>query len=172
MTHRYTLAALAPDLIRGGIGVITAVLLLIFTNASSVLFYIGAGMALLFGAFVVTTVRRSVTKVTADQTGIRAEWPCFGSVRATHIGWGEVQDVAVRYFSTRRDRSNGWMQLTVKGPRARLRIDSTISAFDVLAVTIADVVRARGLDLDPATAANPETIRGTSRQGKGDPWPM
>lgn len=176
MTHRYALGALLPDFLRGGFGLAVAAVLLIFTNGSSVLFYIGVGTALLFGAYVAGTIRRGVTTVTTDQSGLRAEWPGFGTVGAKHIGWGEVQNVAVRYFSTRRDRSNGWMQLTVSGPRARLRIDSTLDAFDVLAITIADIARERGLDLDAATVANLQTIRDRARRGAGEPrngqWPM
>jgi uncharacterized membrane protein len=165
MTYRYALAALVPDLIRGGVGLAVAVFLLIFTIGSSVLFYIGLGMALLFGAFLANTIRRRFTTVTVDQKGIRAEGPGFMSMGATRIDWGDMQDVAIRYFSTRRDRSNGWMQLTVTGRGRRVRVDSTLDGFGPLAVMATEAARERGLDLDPATVANLETIRGGIRPG-------
>ena len=35
----------------------------------------------------------------------------------------------LKYFSTRRDGSHGWMQLVLKGPSAKIRIESTLGGF-------------------------------------------
>ena len=55
-----------------------------------------------------------------------------------------MQDLRLRYYSTRRDREKGWMHLKIKGRHATIRIDSSIEGFDrIVARTASEAARRR-----------------------------
>jgi HEAT repeat protein len=58
------------------------------------------------------------------------------------------------YYSTRRDRKSGWMQLELGAGRARLSLDSRLDGFDRLVRYAAIAAAERGLQPSEATAAN------------------
>ena len=78
------------------------------------------------------------------------------------IRWSELDRMRLAYYSTRRDRSGGWMQLELRAGWASMRIDSRIEGFTELVKASARAAETRGLALDPATAANLEAS-GSSR---------
>ena len=58
------------------------------------------------------------------------------------------------YYSTRRDRKSGWMQLELGAGRARLSLDSRLDGFDRLVRFATAAAAERELELSEATAAN------------------
>jgi hypothetical protein len=62
------------------------------------------------------------------------------------------------YYSTRRDRRSGWMQLELGAGGARVRLDSRIEGFDQVVRHAAAVAAAHGLALNEATFANLEAL--------------
>jgi hypothetical protein len=62
------------------------------------------------------------------------------------------------YYSTRRDRRSGWMQLDLGAGGQRLRLDSRIDGFDRVVHHAAMVAAARCLELNEATAANLQAL--------------
>src|SRR3546814_11929791 len=57
--------------------------------------------------FPYTTLFRSVE---VGDRGIVARGPLGGA-----IAWPDLEDLRLRYYSTRRDRTQGWMHMTLKG---------------------------------------------------------
>jgi hypothetical protein len=186
MIHRYTDLALLGDYLRAAAGLAVGFGLLFFTENSPILFYIALVLSLLFLAFAVRLAVRRVTVIAVDETGIGAT-ASFGAAAplgptgqgnaggrriATRIDWTDMREVAVRYYSTRRDRSGGWMQLVVKAPGRRIAADSTIGEFPALVTAVTLAARRHGLELSPTTLANvgaldaPLTPRGAVR-GEG-----
>lgn len=161
---RYPVRALAGDYARAGVGLLVTLGPLLFVPASPVMMVILGGLAALFLAFGARTALRQWTVVRMDDAGIVAD----GLMRA-QIAWSELEGLALAYYSTRRDRTRGWMQVTMKGRGSRLRIDSTIDGFG-------DIVRAatrhadrRGLELSPATMGN---LAAMGIDGHGGDRPM
>jgi hypothetical protein len=74
------------------------------------------------------------------------------------IAWSELDRVRLAYYSTRRDRRGGWMQLELRSGREKVRIDSRIEGFTDVVKASARAAEARGLSLDPATLANLEAL--------------
>jgi hypothetical protein len=72
----------------------------------------------------------------------------------TRLAWEDVRGLSLRYFSTRRDRTGGWMQLKVRGEQRAVRIDSLINDFDVILERAARAARARGVALDSSSIEN------------------
>ncbi len=146
---RYPVRALAGDYARAGIGLLVTLGPLLFVPASPVMMVILGGLAALFLAFGARTVLRQCTVVRMDDAGIAA----VGPVNA-RIAWNELEGLALAYYSTRRDRTRGWMQVTMKGRSGRLRIDSTIDGFRDIVLAATREAEQRGLGFSPATMNN------------------
>ena len=88
------------------------------------------GCAALFLVFGARTWLRHRTVVEADdmKVVVRGLW-------TSELAWSDMQEVKLNYYSTKRDRSQGWMQLALRGPGGRLRFDSTLDGFPEVART-------------------------------------
>lgn len=151
--HRYRGRALAADYLRAATGAGTTGGIAAFANALPVWTYLLGGLALLFLAYGVRTALRQLTTVECTETGLVAQGP-----RPVAIAWKDVRDVRLRYYSTRRDRSAGWLQLTVVGPRGAIRLDSSLEGFEQVAARALRAAQARGLSLCPDTLANAKAL--------------
>ncbi len=102
-----------------------------------------------FRLYFARTVCRQLTHIELDETGIRAKGPLGAALR-----WEDLCSMRLEYYSTRRDREGGWMQLKLSDARRTIRIDSEIGGFAELARGVAAEARRRDLRLDESTRAN------------------
>lgn len=105
-------------------------------------------MAALFLAFGVRTYIRHNIVVRISDNGIETA----GLVRR-HIAWDDLKEYKLNYFSTRRDKEDGWMQLRLKGNMS-LRLDSNIDGFREITERAMRAARTRELSIDPGTHQN------------------
>ena len=68
-----------------------------------------AAAAALFALFGARTAQRHATTIEVDDKGIAARGPLGGVV-----AWEDLANVRLNYYSTRRDRGLGWMQMSLK----------------------------------------------------------
>lgn len=148
-TYRYPARELAGDYARGGLGLAVTGGPLLFLPTSPIIMWILAGFAALFVVFAARTAIRHMTVVRIDDAGIAALGPMGVSVR-----WDDLGRVALSYYSTRRDRTRGWMQLSVRGNGRALRLDSSIEGFRDIVAEAAHRAEAKRLELNPATIGN------------------
>lgn len=147
-TYRYPASALLGDYARAGFGLAITLAPLLFMDVASVMVWMFGGLFLLFLTFAGRTALRHSTMIELDAEGVAARGPLGASLR-----WDEVDRVKLRYFSTRKDREKGWMQLAIGSGRRTIRIDSTLNGFrDVVERTVG-FTRDR-VAFDPPTAAN------------------
>jgi hypothetical protein len=156
--YRHTSRSLAPDYIRAGGGILlTAGPLLFVDTTGTVAWILGAGVAL-FVVYAFHTLIRHASTLHCSENGISVTGPS----RRT-VAWADLTDMRVRYFSTRRDGRNGWMQLIVKGPRASIRIESTLTGFkDIVAAAVKAADR-NGILLSSTTLGNLEVLSPDNR---------
>ncbi len=109
--------------------------------------------AAIFAVFGLRTVLRHGTRLEMTDTELRAE-----GIWHRTITWAELDRMKLAYYSTRRDRKSGWMQLDLGAGGSRVRLDSRIEGFDRLVRRAAEVADARGLELSDATLANLEAL--------------
>jgi hypothetical protein len=147
--HRYAMAELGGDYARGGAGLVLTGLPLVLLPMHWIVTVAFGAAALVFLAFLVRTWLRHRSMIEADAQGIVAHGPL-----GTRFAWRDLTGFKLRYFSVRRDRQRGWMQLDLRGGGRRLRIESTISGFDDLATLAHDAALAKGLPVDDASQAN------------------
>ncbi len=152
-SHAYPNAAMLGDYLRAAAGLVPAVAILAAAPVGAIAATILAGLAALFLLFGIRTALRHGTRVEITDMGLRASGP----LRAV-VAWAELDGMRLAYYSTSRDRRDGWMQLTLRSGRSTLRLDSRIDGFAELVARAARAARARGLALNAATAANLEAL--------------
>jgi hypothetical protein len=108
------------------------------------------GCAVIFTIFGVRTALRHRTRLEMTATELRAQ----RGVRRRTIAWSQLDRMKLAYYSTRRDRTSGWMQLELAAGGARLGLDSRIAGFDRLVGRAASAAASRGVALNDATIAN------------------
>jgi len=147
--HRYPASALAADYARAGIGFALITLFIVVADLSSLMMYILLPLALLFLVYGLRTALRQRVLVTLDDNGIAVSG-LFGA----RIPWPELRAVDLRYFSTKRDKSGGWMELRLTGQKGKIRLESTLTGFDAVVREVAVQARRNGLDISPASRTN------------------
>jgi len=123
-------------------------LLVIEVNHWLALFLL-AGCAL-FVLFLVRTALRDRTRYLLGADTLCADGPAGGIVE-----WRRLDRLKLSYFSTKRDRSDGWMQLAVGSTGGRtVKIDSSLDGFHDVVERAAHAAGETGLTLSEATRAN------------------
>jgi len=147
--HRYPFEALIGDYVRAGIGLLFTMGPLAVTTPLAPVTGVLAAFGALFAAYGGRTVIRHCTVIRLSAKGMEAKGPL-----GARIPWHAVDGLTLRYFSTRRDRTGGWMQLKVRGRGRALRIDSAIDEFDIILRRAAGAARDGGVKLDSSSVEN------------------
>ena len=157
--HRYRARALRGDYIRAGAGLALVGLPLAAAPVGAPAAWVLGAMAALFAGFGGRTWLRQKSVYRVDETSIVREGPLGRAVP-----WEEMTALRLRYYATRRDRSGGWMQMTVRGAGATMRIDSTLEGFREVAAAALRAADAAGLTLDAATLENARALGAAPRE--------
>lgn len=147
---RYPRPTLLADYVRATAGTVLCGLPLMLVDVNRwALIILGAG-CLLFLSFLVRTALRQKTRYLLRDDTLCADGP-VGSV----VEWSRLDLMKLAYYSTKRDRTGGWMQLAVRslGNRA-IKIDSALDGFHDIVERAAHAAEDRHLVLTRATRAN------------------
>jgi len=149
--HRYSLQNLLPDYARGGAGLIIGAggWLLASGSGARLAVVIFGGLTLLFLLFTIRTVVRQYTRIEMTDDAIIS-----GRTGRLALRWSDLDRVRLRYYSTRRNRSGGWMTLKLTRGRAAISLDSNIDGFDMIAARAAQAIRENNAAADDITRAN------------------
>jgi hypothetical protein len=151
--HIYPSSAMIGDYLRAGAGFVPAVAILVSAPVGPVAAAIFAGLAALFAAFGLRTALRHVSRIEVTETKLSTSGPLPITIR-----WNELDRIKLAYYSTRRDRRDGWMQLELRAGGAAIRLDSRVEGFNQLVERSALAAAARGIEVSAATAANLEAL--------------
>jgi len=151
--HAYPAAAMAGDYLRAAAGLVPSGLLLVTLPVGATAAVVLGGFAAIFAVFGLRTALRHGTSLEMTGTELRARGPWHSTIE-----WAKLDRMRLAYYSVRRDRRSGWMQLDLGAGGQRLRLDSRIEGFDQLVRHAAIVAAARGLELSEATAANLQAL--------------
>lgn len=126
--YRYPLSNLIPDYLRSAAGVgLLGVPAIYSVGTHWIVTAIMGGLVALFGTFGASTAIRQFSVLLVDQHGMRLKGP-----RPVALPWADIAEIDLRFFSTRRDRANGWFQLKVRGRGGQIKADSNLEDFDGL----------------------------------------
>lgn len=151
--HRYQLAALRGDYIRSAAGIVLTGLPLLVAGGALVPSLILGVLAATFGAFGIRTWLRQISTIRIEPEAIRLHR--YGqSDPGKTIAWDAVDTVKLAYYSTRRDKAQGWMNLKIVGSGSIITVDSMIDGFDDVSLVAAKAAVDRGLALNDTTVRN------------------
>jgi hypothetical protein len=147
---RYPRQTLWADYLRAGTGAVLCGLPLAVIEVNRwVALILGAGFVL-FAIFFVRTALRQKTRYVLGPDTLCADGPA-----GTLVEWSRLDRMKLSYFSTKRDRSDGWMQLSVGSTGGRVvKIDSSLDGFHDVVERAARAAGDTGLTLSEATRAN------------------
>jgi hypothetical protein len=147
---RYPRQTLWADYVRAGTGALLCGIPLLVVEVNLWLAVILIALFLLFGAFLVRTALRQRTHYLLGPDTLCADGPA-----GTLVEWNRLDRMKLSYFSTKRDRSDGWMQLSVGSSGGRtVRLDSSLEGFHDIVERAARAAEAASLPLSEATRAN------------------
>lgn len=152
--HRYERRALYGDFARAGIGLaicLGAVAVAGFGGFTGWLFGVCAAIFLLFG---LRTLLRSVTNYELTDTGLTRFYVTGFGRSERVLAWQELKRLRLRFFPAKRDRSQGWMEMSLAGKGARMRLDSTLGDFDSIVRAAVGAATRRRLALSESTLSN------------------
>ena len=151
--HIYPASAMVGDYLRAAAGLVPTGAVFATEPVGAVAATVLGGVAAIFGIFGLRTALRHATSIQMTDAELRAQ----GAWRCT-ITWAELDRMKLAYYSTRRDRRSGWMQLELGAGGARVKLDSRIAGFDQLVRRAAEMATAHGIALSEATVANLEAL--------------
>ena len=147
----YPMSALRGDYLRGAIGLFVTVGLLIAATKITIFQYLFAAGAILFLGFFLRTAQRHLTTFSFSNDAFQTKGP-FGK----SISLPAVIDIRLRYFSTRKDRTgeSGWFELTIRDPKSKISVDSTINGFEQIMQNCLDIIHQNKLTPSETTVEN------------------
>lgn len=147
--HRYPQKALYADYGRSAIGTIVTGIPIVAADLSLVPGLLIGCLVLLFLVYGLRTARRHLTVIDVSETGVRELGPLGRA-----IPWEDMREVQLRYYSTRRDRKDGWLQLKVVGGGGKIGIDSNLEGFDAVVRHVVEAADRQRLELSETTRDN------------------
>ena len=147
---RYPPQTLWADYIRASAGMLLCALPLLFLEVNRWLGLVLLAGLVLFAVFLARTALRHRTRYLLAADTLCADGPA-GAV----VEWNRLDRLKLSYFSTKRDRSSGWMQLTLGSAGGRaVKINSTLDCFHDVVERAAEAASETHLPLSRATRAN------------------
>jgi hypothetical protein len=137
------------DYLRAAAGFVPTAAILTTMPVGMVTASVLSSFGAIFAAFGVRTLVRHGTRFSLTEAALRSS-----GLRRTSIAWAELDRMTLAYYSTRRDRRDGWMQLELRSGRKKVCLDSRIEGFTELVGKSASAAKSRGLTLNAATLAN------------------
>lgn len=147
--HRYPRKELYADYGRSIVGVTLTGIPIFAADLSLVPGLLVGALVMLFLVYGLRTARRHLTVVDVSAVGVRELGP-FGHA----IPWEDLSEVQLRYYSTRRDRKGGWLQLKIVGSGGKIGIDSTLEGFDAVVRHVVEAAGRQRLELNETTIEN------------------
>lgn len=147
--HRYPVQSVAADYLRAAAGMALTVGPLVFFNLVPPTVYILGGLGTLFLVFGIRTLLRHLAHVEVSAEGVTMGGPAGSAVL-----WRNLDALSLNYFTTRRDKKGGWMQLKIKEKSRVVTLESSLPGFAEIVAQAVNAARANHVALDPRTLAN------------------
>ncbi len=152
--HLYPWPALRADYLRAGVGLALTGAPMFAIQAGATAFAVLGILAAIFLALGLRTGLRQASRFESDDAEVRRTGPVLPLYPPRRVAWDGIERLRLRFFSTRRDRTGGWMQLTVGDGAGALGFDSSLDGFESIARRAAAAAGRNGLPLNDATRVN------------------
>jgi hypothetical protein len=151
--HRYPRGAIWADYSRATAGIVATTAPLIFAQLGVIASTVLAVLATSFVFFAVRAGAKQRLVVTCSESKLT-----IYRIKTNNLDWRALHTLDLRYYAVNRDRTRGWMQLTLGGDGAVFRLESSLDGFDVLARKATDAALENGVTLSPTTVVNLQSL--------------
>lgn len=141
--------SVGTDAARAGLGLAACLGPLLLMEPMAWIEWILIGGTVLFLFFAIKTLDRWIGRTRISATEIRQT-----GLWTRRLEWEAVTKVRLSYFGKKRGGGSGQMTLSLSDGRNRVSVDGALDRFDDLARAVAILIRAKGIDIDAATAHN------------------
>jgi len=148
--YRWPRAAIVADYWRSGIGFGASFLFMLLVPPLSLAFPLFAGLAIVFGLYLAQTILRARTKLKLEPEGLAV----VGALGSKLIRWDALNHFALRYYTLRRDKEAGWLDLKLRSPTATITLDDRVDGFRAILERAWAAAQARVLGISSSTYAN------------------
>lgn len=147
--HRYPRIVILRDLLRAVIGLISTSAPVIFLALNPWLAVVLLSFSSLFVYFGLWTLVKSRMKIVVDKQKIAlvSPWKCG-------IDWCELDGLRLNFYRSGDRIEHGWMQLVLKKGSRKIKVDSRLLGFEIVAREAERASRDNALDLDDTTLEN------------------
>ena len=147
--HHYPKDSLVKDYLRAAGGSILTVAPFFMVEMGPVIRTILGLVVMLFIGYGLSTWHRQRTTISISEDRILTH-----GLFSKNVVWSELEVLKLSYYSTQRDKREGWMQLVLSGGGQRLKLDSTLQGFDQIVGRAIREAEARHLQLSDTTVEN------------------
>ena len=148
--YRWPRNAIAADYWRSGPALAACLIAALLVPPISIAFVAFAGLAVVFALYLAQTVSRARTTMTLTSEGLAIS----GYFGDRMIRWDTLDQFALRYYTLRRDKEAGWMDLKLSGGGTKITLDDRIEGFRPILERAWEAARARDLGISSSTYAN------------------
>jgi len=152
--HRYPPRTLMGDYARSGLGMALPFPPLMMFNPATLMTVVLSLVGALCAFFLLRTIERHRMIVSVDEDRISVT-----GVMSASLPWEDIKKLELSYYSVKRDRGGGWMQLTVRNEAATVKVDSRLEGFLDVVKRAARAAREHDVKVNPVTRANLAALR-------------
>lgn len=154
VTVRYPYLLIRKEVIKGSIGLVFCLGILVFLSPAVFIAWLLAIVAALFAYFVFQQVMRFPMRLEVEETGVTR----VNGDRREVFRWQELSDMRLNYYPNGRKADKGNLTLILNSGKQRLKVDSTLDHFPTLLSRTAQAAREQQLELHPTTQNNLEKL--------------
>jgi hypothetical protein len=154
MVYRYRTGRLVGDYLRCGFGLAGLIAAWVLLPSGPRVDIVMGGLTLPFLLFTIRTVWRQTARIEVSDQAITLTSLRLAFFNQGPMAWRDLVSIKLRYYSTRRNRKNGWFTMHLAGPTARIAFDSDLDGFEDMARRAALAARDNGIATDDTTRAN------------------
>jgi len=148
--YRWPRAAVFADYLRSGIGFGASFIFMLLVQPLSPAFLFFAALAIVFGLYLALTIMRARTSLKLEPDGLTVS----GVLGAKMIRWDALDHFALRYYTLRRDKEAGWLDLKLRSPAASITLDDRVDGFRAILERAWQAAQARDIGISSSTYAN------------------
>lgn len=148
--YRWPHAAMLADYLRSGIGFGASLIFMLLVPPLSLAFLFFAVLMIVFGLYLALTVMRARTVLKLEPEGLVAT----GILGTKVIRWDALDQFALRYYTLRRDKEAGWLDLKLRSPAAAITLDDRVDGFRAILERAWQAAQARDIGISSTTYAN------------------
>jgi hypothetical protein len=148
--YHWPRAAIIADYWRSGPAFAACLIATLFMPPISIAFVLFAAIAVVFGLYLCQTVLRARTALRLKPEGLAIS----GYFGDRLIRWDALDQFALRYYTLRRDKEAGWMDLKLGDGVAKITLDDRVDGFRSILERAWEAARSRDIGISSSTYAN------------------